>query len=631
VESNDILHECQTLARVGGWEYEVGTGQLRWTAETFRIHEVSVEEHSLDVASALSFYAPEHRRRISDAFQRVLNEGGHFAEELYLDTALGNRIWVRCNGQAITEEGKVVRLYGAIQDITDFHSAVTDLEESRRAHAALLNNLPGMAYRCSALQPFGFHFVSEGCLLLTGFNSGELTGKNALTMQRLVHPEDWNGVVGKLRAALAEGVTYESTHRLVRANGDLVWIWERGKVLLESPQSSCLEGFMTDITERKRMEHELLQAQRMHSIGTMAGGVAHDLNNILSPILLNADLLRNDHDPEALEAIRSDAMRGIEIVRQILVFARGSTGHPERVDASATLSSIQHMVRETFPKNIQFEIVKPGEQIEIWVDPTQFYQALLNLCLNARDAMPEGGLLRVTIIIEEPRPGQTRMVQFEVRDSGTGIAEDLMPYIFEPFFVGKDTGSGTGLGLAAVHRIADLHGGSVSCSNHPEGGACFVLTLPSASPMKAPGNGPMPGQQPGPAPAKLKGAGRYVIVVDDEEPICRVVQRVLAHAGFIVETDACAEDAILRIESRELPPDLVITDLMMPGGGGIHLLRYMAEKIPSVPRIAMSGLPDPEIARALPSLGVASFLQKPFSIQGLLEIVAVVVHPAEPA
>ncbi len=251
-------------------------------------------------------------------------------------------------------------------------------------------------------------------------------------------------------------------------------------------------GINTDVTEKKIIETQFLRAQRMESIGTLAGGIAHDLNNILTPILMSIDTLKTKtFDPQAikmLESVGVSAKRGADIVRQVLTFARGIQGERIEIQPKHLLQDIEMIIKDIFPKDIRLLMSIPEESWTIQGDPTQMHQVLLNLCLNARDAMPDGGDLRLCIehcVLNEQyavtnlqaKPG--RYVKFSVIDQGTGIPREILDKIFEPFFTTKDINKGTGLGLSTVSAIVKSHGGVINVYSEPGNGTSFHVYLPA--------------------------------------------------------------------------------------------------------------------------------------------------------
>jgi PAS domain S-box-containing protein len=390
-----------------------------------------------------------------------------------------------------------------------------------------------------------------------------------------------------------------------------------------SPKSVLV--ISTDITERKKLESQLLRAQRMESIGTLAGGIAHDLNNILFPIMLCIGMLRKgSSDPETLEilaTVETSAKRGADIVRQVLTFARGIEGERVEIQPSHLLRELECIIKDTFPKDIRLRISAAAAIWTILADPTQMHQVLLNLCLNARDAMPNGGVLSVSIenrMIDEhygvtnieAKPG--RYVNLRVTDTGTGIAPKILERIFEPFFTTKDPNKGTGLGLSTVMGIAKSHGGFVNVYSELGHGTTFNVYFPASTS----GTGVLEevaAEEPLP-----RGNGELVLVVDDEPSILAITVRTLQRFGYKTVTATDGADAIAIYALRKGEIAVVIADMIMPVMDGAAMIKALTYINPSIKILKVSGLATgvgkEEIARGREG----HYLAKPFTAETLL-------------
>ena len=385
-----------------------------------------------------------------------------------------------------------------------------------------------------------------------------------------------------------------------------------------------------DVSERRKLESRLLRTQRMESIGTLAGGVAHDLNNVLAPILISIDLLKADSrgDPEqakVIDAIRMSAQRGASLVRQVLTFARGFEGQKVAVDLAALLADFDSLIRETFPRNIQIVSEAPAGLWRVAGDPTQLHQVLLNLAVNARDAMPTGGVLSILAtnqlcdeasVLGHPEAKPGKFVRIAVDDTGHGIAPHIRDRVFEPFFTTKEVGKGTGLGLATVYAIAKSHGGFVTVSSKVGSGATFSVHLP-AEDRPAPAKP----QAPEASSFKAQGQGETILVVDDEEPICRVLKRTLERSGYrvVTATDGAKACEYYALNWREI--SLILTDMMMPVMDGAATISMVLSINPGARVIASSGLHVAENIAKAQSLGVRDFLSKPYEAAVVLGMV----------
>ena len=373
-----------------------------------------------------------------------------------------------------------------------------------------------------------------------------------------------------------------------------------------------------DVTERVEAHAELrhkaaqdLRAQRLASIGTLAGGIAHDLNNVLAPIVMSIDLLRasvtSDDDRVLLDTIATSARRGADMVRQVLSFARGMQSERTQVLPRALIADVEKMIRELFPSNITVRSECVGEPWPILGDATQLHQVLINLCVNARDAMPGGGrlVLRAANIDVDGRPH----VRLDVEDSGQGMNADVIDHIFDPFFTTKEVGRGTGLGLPTSLAIVKGHEGSLHVASTNGAGSRFTVFLPAIFGAVTATTGSERSERP-------RGRGQTILVVDDELPIRRVTQQTLEANGYRVLTAADGVEGLALYRSHRDCIAAVVTDLMMPVMDGASMMDGLLAIDPELPIIASSGFaapaPEPVLAR------VRAVLSKPYSAETLL-------------
>ncbi len=387
-----------------------------------------------------------------------------------------------------------------------------------------------------------------------------------------------------------------------------------------------------DLTERRKLEAQFLRAQRMESIGTLASGVAHDLNNILTPIMMSVAVLRLGLPAEKRDSlcdtIAMSAARGAQIVKQVLAFGRGLEGerHPLQVDMLIT--EMEQMIRSTFPKEVVLDCIKGPDLRLVLGDATQIHQVLLNLCVNARDAMPDGGTLRLSAtnldidasyasMLSEIAPGPH--VLLEVSDTGSGIPPEVLERIFDPFFTTKEIGKGTGLGLSTVHGIVKSHGGLLKVVTALGKGTTFQIYLPAAPDQAAITD--ISASAPAPT-----GHGECVLVVDDEVAIANAAREVLEANGYRVLLANNATEALVLYTEHSQEVALILTDIMMPVMNGVLFLRTLRKINPDVPVIASTGLCNQAQLDTLKSLGVDTVLHKPYNSNTLLRTIDGVLH-----
>lgn len=398
-------------------------------------------------------------------------------------------------------------------------------------------------------------------------------------------------------------------------NGTKLTIEGRWTLMSDSAgRPKAIFAINTDITAKKLIEAQFLRAQRMESIGTLAGGIAHDLNNVLAPILLSAELLRGEDSPaereELLALIKTTARRGADMVQQLLSFARGVEGKRAEVQIRYLVQEVLAMVRETFPRGIDVRTSFPDGLWSVNADPTQIHQVLLNLCVNARDAMPRGGILTLSaenVELMESESGPGRFVMIQVEDTGSGIPPEVIDRIFDPFFTTKEVGKGTGLGLSTSLTIVKSHGGFIRVQSEPRHWTRFRVYLPCAARGAA-------GQTSRPA-AALRGRGECVLLVDDEEAMRKTGRRMLELHGYRVLLAEDGADAIATYAARMGEVQVVLMDLNMPVLDGASAIRALRRMNPAVKVIATSGRITEEDG-GLEEDGW--FLQKPYSVETLL-------------
>ncbi|WP_285114972.1 PAS domain S-box protein [Leifsonia sp. fls2-241-R2A-40a] len=496
-----------------------------------------------------------------------------------------------------TEEGIAV----IVRDVTEDQEARRKLEQYTRrvaSQAALLD----AARDAILVRDLGgmVRYWNRGAETIYGISAAEAVGRSVRDLlyedpaefdaasEALMRDGFW---VGELRQRRADGSEIIADCRWQLSRG------EDGQVTVFAVNS--------DITEHRRQEEQRIRAQRLESLGTLAGGIAHDLNNVLTPILMSVQLLRQDEQDERrrdmLDALDAAAQRGAAMIRQVLSFARGTEGRRELVDLPTLLAELASFCRETLPKSIELVVDAPEQLPAVAGDGTELFQVLVNLITNARDAMPDGGVVTVRAV------ARGDVVRLDVRDSGVGMDAATAARILEPFFTTKETG--TGLGLPTSAAIVKAHGGELQVETALGAGTSIGFELPVASAgVEAPSRGGAPVPRP--------GRGRRVLVVDDESAICELVRQTLDHNGFVTEI-AHGREA-LDLISQGPRFDAVVTDIMMPGVPGDVIARRVAAEQPQAAVVLMSGLLPGPGARAAVERDGAHFLAKPFTPATLL-------------
>ena len=541
----------------------------------------------------------------------------------------GTTIFAEIDSRVVAFFGREAKLALA-NDITEHKLA----EDRVREQAALLD----LASDAILVQDLTgkVRFWNKGAERLYGWSAAHALGNE---VDALFPKQDKPTLEAAEKELLARGEWIGELRRLTQS-GQEVTVSSRWTLLRnDRGEPRSVLKIDTDITEKKKLESQFLRAQRIEGIGTLATGMAHDLNNILAPILMSAGYLRWDipsqERDKAIERIELSVKRGAEIIQQVLTFGRGIDGERVAVKPAELVAEIAEIVGQTFPKNISVAV---ASQPDLWLlmgDRTQIHQVLLNLCVNARDAMPKGGQLtlrvNMTTLTEKmpalPTPAQPGpYLVFEVADTGCGIAPADRERIFDPFFTTKEVGKGTGLGLSTALGIVQSHHGVVLVESELQRGTTFKVFLP-ASPRAAHKETSKINSLP------PRGGGEVILIVDDEPDIISGMCQMLKRHNYRVYTANNGEKAMDMIERREQRIDVLVTDMMMPAMDGVALIRAVRGVLPELKIIASSGLGTDmsgnDRAQELKSLGVAAFLHKPYGTHKLLSTLHQLLRSAE--
>jgi PAS domain S-box-containing protein len=465
--------------------------------------------------------------------------------------------------------------------------------------------------------------ISPACLELYG-HPPEAFYKNPMLWFEVIHSEDKPRIEADY-SRLSKGNPMHWECRIVKPDGEIRWIDTKSNPMLdESGKVIRVDGIVTDITDRRKLQGQLLRAQRLESIGMLASGVAHDLNNVLSPILIALDILGRRHkdqlDQKILKTLESSVQRGAGIVKQVLTFARGLEGECTLLEPRHLIREIESILYETFPKSIELKSDISKDLDLVKADATQLHQVLLNLCVNARDAMPLGGTLKISaenIMLDEYyerlhlEAKQGPYVVIIVSDNGTGISPVVLNKIFDPFFTTKEVGKGTGLGLSTALGIVKAHGGFIDVYTEVGKGTQIKIYIPA---VESPEGKGVPEQKK----ELALGQGELVLLVDDEKSICEIAKSVLETYGYRVIVAYDGTEAIATFVQERKSIKIVVTDMSMPYMDGAATIRALKKINPEVKIIATSGLATSEEAVMSQSLKVELFLQKPYTAAKLV-------------
>lgn len=483
--------------------------------------------------------------------------------------------------------------------------------------AAPIGILVAQNYRCK--------YVNPAFLQMFEYETPEKV--EDLPVEELFAPES-KELVRARKAARAAGqplpAHYEAVAMTNHGRPFPVEVWT-SQIMFGGKQSVL--AFISDVSESKKLRAQLLHAQKMEAIGTLAGGIAHDFNNILQVILGFSEIMlltktETEADYQDLQKILDAGKRGADLVRKLLTFSRKTESHPKSLNLNQHIQQVAALLKRTIPKTIQIQLVLDDQLLPIYADPTLIEQILINLALNARDAMPDEGILTIettNVMLDEEycrmhlgsNPG--RHVLLSVSDTGIGMDKETLGHIFEPFFSTKPAGKGTGLGLAIVYGIVKQHNGSIQCYSEPGIGTTFKLYFPA---IEQHDDVTLRYEE-----QKLPRGTETILVVDDEEVVRELATRILSRAGYTVITAANGREALKRYEEHDQVIALIILDLIMPEMDGKRCLSELLKMNPKVKVIVASGFAENGLTKEAIHTGARGFVSKPFHIPQLLQTI----------
>jgi PAS domain S-box-containing protein len=639
-ETLTFRREAEKIARVGAWMVNPDTDYLFWTEGVYEILGVPLD-YKPGLGEGLRFYDAESIGRIQRCLAKTLEDGSPFVVEARFTTAGGESRWAEVRGLRRVEEGGQPYIVGTFQDI----SARKDAEDQIRFQAGVLEETGRLA------QVGGWWFdpvtgkggwTAEVARIYDLDPGAEVTRDDSLNYYTPASRPVIERAIGE---CVAHGTSYDLELEMVSAKGVRKTVRTIGHARVESGRVVRVHGSFQNITRFKAMEQERLdaeiqlrQSQKMEALGTLAGGVAHDFNNILAIIQGYAEVARRSLPPGSptdadLQEVLEASDRAKDLVRQILAFSRKSERERKPTQVRSVVEDAMRLVRASIPSTIQIRTNLSSRAV-MMADATDIHQVLMNLCSNAAHAMRQhGGTLSVSLTDVVAGRGSRRAdtggpqppsVRLEVADTGEGIDSAIRERIFDPFFTTKAKGVGTGLGLAIVHGIVKNHGGSIGVTSEPGRGTTFLVDLPTLESL--------PAEETAQAPALPRGNER-LLVVDDEPALARGLTRLLSTLGYQVESRSSGPDALAAVRSQppDRPFDLVLSDMTMPAMTGaalaVELLRL--ERPPAV--LLCTGYSDSIDREKAMALGIQGFLMKPFSARTIADTVREVLDARRPS
>jgi PAS domain S-box-containing protein len=512
------------------------------------------------------------------------------------------------------------RLFQAEREARGAAEAQVDALRSSRERFEKVFHASPISISINRVDDGRFVDVNQACEELTGYKRLQMIGKSSLELGLWITEPERNNAIHDL---ITNGKVRERETRLRNAKGEVRDVL-MSLELIELDGVRCNLAMAQDVTELKRITVGLERVQKMEALGRLAGGIAHDFNNILTAVngyvsLAVESLPTGSPARSTIEQVQRSTRRAASLTQQLLLFGRQKPRQPGRVDLNATIVQLLPMLRRLIGEDVQLSTALQPELHLIDADPSQLEQVIVNLAINARDAMPSGGKLHLsTCDIVESNGGL--VVQLTVEDDGMGMDEDTRARIFEPFFTTKAVGKGTGLGLATVYSVVEQHGGRISVSSAPGQGARFELRFPSTGSSLVPA--------PTPGPVVLAPSGKEtILVVEDDESVLGFVCLVLEQRDYRVLTAPDGESALHVAGEHAGTIDLLLTDIVMPQLNGRALANELRKRLPNLRVMYMSGYPGDTIDRYGEIPEGDPFLQKPFTRDQLLTRVAAALEP----
>ncbi len=640
-DSEERMRLALEAAQIGLWDWDVT--QDLWYASPTYYTMLGYEPRSGvgDRGEWLERVHPEDRARVAGEIQKVLREDSDvYAYEARMRHADGTYRWVSVVGYGVTRDshGSPTRVIGLRQDISDRKR----VEEALRASEAQLENAMDLAGLVN------WEFDTDSGLFTFNDRFYQLYGTTAeaeggylmpadVYARKFVHPDEQDAFSESgRRATEATDPNYRSytEHRIVRPDGEVRHVAVRIVITKdELGRTIKAQGANQDITELKRAQEALLaaeeqlsQAQKMEAIGQLAGGIAHDFNNLLMAIIGYAELaMTTDELASSARAhiveIKKAADRAADLTRQILAFSRRQTLRPQVLCLNDVIQEIEDLLRRTVGENIDLDLVLDPDLDSTELDPVRMEQVLMNLVVNARDAMPTGGRLTINTanvdVGEEfarfnpwAEPGP--YVTLAVSDTGCGMDELTKNHAFEPFFTTKEQGKGTGLGLSTVYGIVKQSGGSLTIDSELGHGSTFTIYLPAVSRRAT-------ARRLHSRPRETRGGSEAILVVEDEEGVRQLITHALAVAGYRVRSGGSWSEISAWLESSDAAPDLLIADMVLPGGmDGVEVADRMRRHFPGLRVLFMSGYAQKAMRPGMDVAKNLEFMQKPFELNTLL-------------
>ncbi|MCH7766753.1 MAG: PAS domain S-box protein [Acidobacteria bacterium] len=620
--SESSLADAQRIAHLGNWDWDIVHNELRWSDEIHRIFGLAQQELGATYEAFLASVHPDDREFVKKSVNEAFYEKKPYNIDHRIVLPDGSERLVHERAEVTFDEaGKPTRMVGTVYDITERKRAEDALRKSEeRFRRIFYDSQVGMTLTTADTR---FVQVNKAFLNMLGYTEEELLG---LSVSKIVHSDDWQD-----HLPVAEQVEkgeldfFEHEKRLLHKRGHEIWCLTSVSIIRDSTGKILFSlGQYIDLTERRKLEEQFQQAQKMEAVGRLAGGVAHDFNNLLMVMrgyteLMLGRLSANDPLRSNAEEIQKAADRATSLTQQLLAFSRKQVMQPKIFDLNAVVSDTEKMLRRLIGEDIELATILGAELGRVKADPGQIEQVILNLAVNARDAMPQGGKLvletanvELTQAFARQHPGVTPgpHVMLAMSDTGVGMDAETQARIFEPFFTTKEKGKGTGLGLATVYGIVKQSGGYIWVYSEAGQGTTFEIYLPRVEDAVTTDQEEQVASQP-------PSGSETVLLVEDEEPVRKLAREFLENTGYTVLEAEDPVEAMHLSDRHQGPIHLMVTDVVMPKMSGHELAQQMASVRPEMKVLYVSGYTDDALGQYGVPTQDSFFLQKPFSLDTL--------------
>ncbi|HEX2911431.1 MAG TPA: PAS domain S-box protein [Chloroflexia bacterium] len=626
-EQQEEMNFALQTARMGIWSYDYVSRELKGTTYLEKMHGLEPGSFSGRVEDYLKLIHPDDRKVVLQKIKATFESGQEFQTEFRFVLPDGMVRWAESKGRIISNiPDQATRIVGIVNDITARKLAEEQVLRSELRFRSLIENSTDIIELIRADRQVVYR--SPSFARITGYSPHELDTTESFT---LIHPDDLQRVQTYFEA-VKEGYPRPEKIEFRFQFKDRSWhsveVTAQNMLAEDGVEAIVING--RDITEQlqahsqlQQREEQLRQAQKMEAVGQLAGGIAHDFNNLLTAIMGYTEMALTGLDPAQtlhgdLKEIERAVERAASLTRQLLAFSRRQVMQPVKLNLNETLQEISKLLRRLIGENIELKVAPFSRNACIKADPGQLEQVILNLAVNARDAMPAGGTLALetsNVILDEayvrrnPEVKAGRYVLLTIRDSGCGMDEKVLSHIFEPFFTTKEVGKGTGLGLSTVYGIIKQSEGHIEVESRPGEGSSFKIYLPEVEVREDLSRAKASPSQ------NLPHGSETVLLVEDEEGVRKLLTKVLQRYGYKTLVASNGSEALLKCEQTRPKVDLLITDMVMPQMSGPELAQHMAALYPDLKILFMSGYTEQEVFRQVRLDEKRGFVQKPFTTE----------------